>query len=58
MDRDRYFTAEQARDYGLIDRVIASHELSRPPTGFVAASSGDLATGSSTRSSLPNSSGT
>jgi ATP-dependent Clp protease protease subunit len=38
MDRDRYFTAEQARDYGLIDRVIASHELSRPPTGFAAVS--------------------
>jgi ATP-dependent Clp protease protease subunit len=37
MDRDRYFTAEQAREYGLIDRVIASHELSRPPTGFAAA---------------------
>jgi ATP-dependent Clp protease, protease subunit len=28
MDRDRYFTAEQAAEYGLIDRVIASHELS------------------------------
>ncbi len=27
MDRDRYFTAEQAREYGLIDRVISSHEL-------------------------------
>jgi ATP-dependent Clp protease protease subunit len=36
MERDRYFTAEQARDYGLIDRVISSHELSRVPTGFVA----------------------
>jgi ATP-dependent Clp protease, protease subunit len=24
MDRDRFFTAEQAVDYGLIDRVIAS----------------------------------
>jgi ATP-dependent Clp protease protease subunit len=36
MDRDRYFTAEQARDYGLIDRVISSHELSRMPTGFGA----------------------
>src|ERR1700752_5111452 len=29
MDRDRYFTAEQAREYGLIDRVISSHELNR-----------------------------
>jgi ATP-dependent Clp protease, protease subunit len=36
MDRDRYFTAEQARGYGLIDRVIASHELTRVPTGFGA----------------------
>jgi ATP-dependent Clp protease, protease subunit len=34
MDRDRYFTAEQARDYGLVDRVIASHELTRLRTGF------------------------
>ncbi len=35
MDRDRYFTAEQAREYGLIDRVISSHELSaRAATGF------------------------
>jgi ATP-dependent Clp protease protease subunit len=36
MDRDRYFTAEQAREYGLIDRVISSHELSRVRTGFGA----------------------
>ena len=37
MDRDRYFTAEQAREYGLIDRVIASHELSpRVAAGFGA----------------------
>jgi ATP-dependent Clp protease, protease subunit len=35
MDRDRYFTAEQAREYGLIDRVIESHELSpRAAAGF------------------------
>jgi ATP-dependent Clp protease protease subunit len=38
MDRDRYFTAEQAREYGLIDRVIAAHELSpRAAAGFGAA---------------------
>jgi ATP-dependent Clp protease protease subunit len=36
MDRDRYFTAEQAREYGLIDRVITSHELTRQATGFAA----------------------
>jgi ATP-dependent Clp protease protease subunit len=35
MDRDRYFTAEQALEYGLIDRVISSHELAgRVPAGF------------------------
>jgi ATP-dependent Clp protease protease subunit len=36
MDRDRYFTAEQAREYGLIDSVISSHELTRIRTGFGA----------------------
>src|SRR5436305_8407356 len=36
MDRDRYFTAEQAREYGLVDRVISSHELNRMRTGFAA----------------------
>ncbi len=36
MDRDRYFTADQAREYGLIDRVISSHELTRVQTGFGA----------------------
>jgi ATP-dependent Clp protease protease subunit len=34
MERDRYFTAEQAREYGLVDRVISSHELSRLSPGF------------------------
>ena len=34
MERDRFFTAEQARDYGLIDKVITEHELSRQITGF------------------------
>jgi ATP-dependent Clp protease protease subunit len=38
MDRDRYFTAQQAQDYGLIDRVIESHELSpRAAAGFGVA---------------------
>jgi ATP-dependent Clp protease protease subunit len=36
MDRDRYFTAEQALEYGLIDRVISSHELTRMPAGFAS----------------------
>jgi len=35
MDRDRYFTAQQAAEYGLIDRVIAAHELApRAVAGF------------------------
>jgi ATP-dependent Clp protease protease subunit len=37
MERDRYFTAEQAREYGLIDRVISRHELTRTSTGFRSA---------------------
>jgi ATP-dependent Clp protease protease subunit len=40
MERDRYMTAEQARDYGLIDRVITSHELNRMSTGFRPAGAG------------------
>ena len=34
MDRDRFFTAEQAVEYGLADRVVDRHELARKPTGF------------------------
>jgi ATP-dependent Clp protease, protease subunit len=34
MERDRFFTTEEAVDYGLIDRVISSHELHRMRTGF------------------------
>jgi ATP-dependent Clp protease protease subunit len=34
MERDRYFTAEQSVEYGLIDRVISSHQLSKAATGF------------------------
>jgi ATP-dependent Clp protease, protease subunit len=34
MDRDRFFEADAARDYGLIDRVIETHELARSPLGF------------------------
>ncbi|WP_372791292.1 ATP-dependent Clp endopeptidase proteolytic subunit ClpP [Paraconexibacter sp.] len=34
MSRDRFFTAEQAREYGLIDEVITTHRLSRSTTGF------------------------
>ena len=34
MERDRFFTTEQAVEYGLVDRVISSHELQRMRTGF------------------------
>ena len=34
MDRDRFFTAEQALAYGLVDRIVESHELARAPYGF------------------------
>src|ERR1700719_1178534 len=40
MERDRFFNAEQALEYGLIDRVIADHELSRQITGFRPGSEG------------------
>ena len=42
MDRDRFFTAEAARDYGLIDRVIERHELNpRAAAGFARSPSGE-----------------
>jgi ATP-dependent Clp protease protease subunit len=34
MDRDRFFDPEAAMEYGLIDRVISSHELERRAVGF------------------------
>ena len=37
MERDRYFTASEAVEYGLADRVVDRHELTRKPTGFEAA---------------------
>jgi ATP-dependent Clp protease protease subunit len=41
MDRDRFFTAEAARDYGLVDRVISSHEIVSIPTGFRPPAGGE-----------------
>jgi ATP-dependent Clp protease, protease subunit len=43
MERDRFFTAEQAREYGLIDRVISAHEFTRSVTGFRSDSGGSTA---------------
>ena len=36
MERDRFFSADEAAEYGLVDRVIESHELQRLPYGFTA----------------------
>ena len=36
MDRDRFFKANEAADYGLIDRVIEQRELELRKTGFSA----------------------
>jgi ATP-dependent Clp protease protease subunit len=37
MERDRYFTADQALDYGLIDRIVTSRDLSRVAAGFATS---------------------
>jgi ATP-dependent Clp protease protease subunit len=36
MERDRFFSAEQARDYGLIDRILSEHDIERRASGFTA----------------------
>jgi ATP-dependent Clp protease protease subunit len=39
LERDRFFTPEEARDYGLIDEIITARNLgSAPAAGFAAAS--------------------
>jgi ATP-dependent Clp protease, protease subunit len=37
MERDRFFTAEQAVEYGLVDRIIETHDVVRTPAGFNGA---------------------
>ena len=39
MERDRFFSAQQAVDYGLVDRIITARELTRPRSGFALPSS-------------------
>ena len=34
MDRDRFFTAAEAVDYGLVDRIVESRDLPARPAGF------------------------
>jgi ATP-dependent Clp protease protease subunit len=41
MERDRFFSAEEAVEYGLIDRVIEEHELHRQVAGFAGGGRGD-----------------
>jgi ATP-dependent Clp protease protease subunit len=33
-ERDRFFDPEQAKEYGLIDRVIEAHEVRHQAAGF------------------------
>lgn len=33
VERDRFFTPKEAMDYGLVDRVLEIHELTRLPYG-------------------------
>jgi ATP-dependent Clp protease protease subunit len=41
-ERDRYFSAEEAVEYGLVDRVVTERQIARrPKTGFVTASAAD-----------------
>jgi len=37
MERDRFFGADEAVEYGLVDRIVSASELHRPPSGFAAA---------------------
>jgi ATP-dependent protease ClpP protease subunit len=37
MERDRYFTGEEALAYGLVDRVIERRELANVARGFAGA---------------------
>src|SRR5947199_372486 len=34
MERDRFFTPQEAASYGLVDEVISRHDLRREPAGF------------------------
>jgi ATP-dependent Clp protease, protease subunit len=39
MERDRFFSAQEAVDYGLVDRIITARELTRRRSGFALPSS-------------------
>jgi ATP-dependent Clp protease, protease subunit len=39
MERDRFFSAQEAVDYGLVDQIISTRELTRRQSGFALPSS-------------------
>jgi ATP-dependent Clp protease, protease subunit len=39
MERDRFFSAEQAMEYGLVDRIVTTREIQRRHSGFALPSS-------------------
>jgi ATP-dependent protease ClpP protease subunit len=41
MERDRFFGADEAVEYGLVDRIVTASELHRPPSGFAAAAAAE-----------------
>jgi ATP-dependent Clp protease, protease subunit len=40
MERDRFFGAGEAVEYGLVDRIVEASELRRAPSGFASAAVG------------------
>jgi ATP-dependent Clp protease protease subunit len=36
MERDRFFSARQAVEYGLVDEIVSARELQRRQSGFAA----------------------
>ena len=37
MERDRFFSADEAVEYGLVDRVVEERKLPRRMAGFTAS---------------------
>jgi ATP-dependent protease ClpP protease subunit len=46
MERDKFFKPEEAREYGLIDRVIESHEYQEAPAAGFQIRGGESSRGS------------
>jgi hypothetical protein len=47
MERDKFFKPEEAREYGLIDRVIESHEYQEAPAAGFQIRGGEPSSGGS-----------